>query len=336
MVNLDGARGEGGGQILRTALGLSVATGRPFHIHHIRAGRARPGLLRQHLTAVRAAATIGRAEVSGDELGSTALTFTPRGFIGGEHTFAVGTAGSAMLVLQAILPALLVGDTSTHLTLEGGTHNPAAPPFDFVARTFLPVLAAMGARVEAHLQRPGFFPAGGGRLTVTVDPAPLRPLELLERGEPRRLHARVLLSALSERIAHRELNVLRQGLALGREDLVVEDVPRPVGPGNVVFVDAEYERHTEVFAGFGERGRTGEEVAEEVLADVRRWRDVGAPVGDHLADQLVIPVALAGGRYRTGPLSSHTSTNLETVRAFVPHAPTAVANGDGTWTIGRG
>src|SRR5262245_2007058 len=160
-ITIDGSAGEGGGQILRTALALSLVTARPFRIERIRAGRPKPGLLRQHLTAVQAAAKVGAARISGAEVGSLELTFEPTGLRGGAYDFAVGTAGSATLVLQTLLPALLRAREPSQLTIEGGTHNPYAPPFDFLARTFLPVLRRMGAAIEARLEAPGFYPAGG-------------------------------------------------------------------------------------------------------------------------------------------------------------------------------
>jgi len=147
---------------LRTSLALALVTGKGFRMDGIRAGRSRPGLLRQHLTAVRAAAEISGATVRGDEPGSKALSFEPGAVRGGAYRFAVGTAGSATLVLQTVLPALLLAEEASTLTLEGGTHNPAAPPFDFLARTFLPQLAKMGARVEATLERHGFIPRVAG------------------------------------------------------------------------------------------------------------------------------------------------------------------------------
>src|SRR6185369_8211050 len=171
MIALDGSQGEGGGQILRSALALSLVTGTPFRIDNIRARRARPGLMRQHLTAVEAAAAVGAARTSGAALGSRSLTFAPTTVKAGEHTFSVGTAGSATLVLQTVLPSLLTADRPSSLVLEGGTHNPSSPPFDFLAKAFLPIVAGMGAQVEATLERPGFYPAGGGRFRVTVAPA---------------------------------------------------------------------------------------------------------------------------------------------------------------------
>jgi RNA 3'-terminal phosphate cyclase (ATP) len=157
MLTIDGSLGKGGGQILRTALALATVTGKPFRIEKIRAGRPKPGLLRQHLTAVKAAATISDAIVTGAELGSGALTFTPGHLRAGEFAFAVGTAGSATLVLQTILPALLTAPAPSTLVLEGGTHNPAAPPFDFLVKSFLPLINRMGPTVTAELERPGFI-----------------------------------------------------------------------------------------------------------------------------------------------------------------------------------
>ncbi len=327
-IDIDGAAGEGGGQVLRTALGLSVATGKSFRIEGIRAGRARPGLLRQHLTCVRAAAAVGAAEVTGDTLGSTQLAFRPTRIVAGEHTAAVGSAGSAMLVIQAVLPALLVADGPSRLVVEGGTHNPSAPPYDFVAKVFVPLLARMGARVGITLERHGFYPAGGGRVVVEVDPAPLHPIELLERGEVRRIEARALVSAISPGIGHRELKVLRDTFALDRDQLVVEEVPDPRGPGNAVLLEVRCDGVTELFCGFGERHVSAEVVATRVAHEARAWLDGGAPVGEHLADQLLIPMALAGGgAFRTRWLSSHTTTNIEGVRRFVPIQIEATENG---------
>src|SRR5271166_6297783 len=161
-VILDGSIGEGGGQILRTALSLSIVTGKPFFIEKIRAGRERPGLLRQHLTAVLAAAEVGGAEVQGASLGSTELTFSPGAIRAGEYRFSVGTAGSGTLVFQTVLPALMLTAEPSRIVIEGGTHNTAAPPFDFLARTFVPLLERMGPKVVLEFESYGFYPEGGG------------------------------------------------------------------------------------------------------------------------------------------------------------------------------
>src|SRR5579883_1362869 len=184
MIRIDGAYGEGGGQMLRSALSLSLVTGKPFSIENIRAKRERPGLLRQHLTAVLAAAEVGGAEITGANLGSTSLTFSPGRVKAGDYRFAVGTAGSATLVLQTVLPALMLAEGASHVSIEGGTHNTAAPPFDFLDRSFLPLIGRMGPQIRLELDRYGFYPAGGGCIRATIEPTrQLAPLDLQMRGE---------------------------------------------------------------------------------------------------------------------------------------------------------
>ena len=205
MLTIDGSQGEGGGQVLRSALALSLVTGRPFAIENIRAGRKKPGLLRQHLTAVLAAAEVGRAEVEGATMGSRHLVFRPSGVRSGNYAFRVGTAGSATLVLQTVLPALLLAEGESNLTLEGGTHNPFAPPVDFLVNAYLPLVNRLGPRVEVRLIRPGFYPAGGGEFTVRVQPArQLGRLALVDRGQIVARRVRVLLGHLPRHIAERE------------------------------------------------------------------------------------------------------------------------------------
>lgn len=318
-IEIDGSEGEGGGQILRSALTLSLVTGRPFRLHRIRARRVKPGLLRQHLTAVRAATTIGAAEVSGDELASTELLFTPGTVSHGDYTFAVGSAGSVTLVLQTVLWPLLLRPGRSRLTFEGGTHNPMAPPFEFIAEVFLPLLRRMGARVEAHLIRHGFYPAGGGCFTVIIDGGhPLQALEVLERGQLMRRKARALLSHLPKSIGDRELRVVRNELGLERDEVRVVDIDS-AGPGNALMVWIEAEHGTELFCAFGERRVSAEQVAARVVSEVRAHLEADAPVGPHLADQLLIPLALVGrGGYRSYALTQHTLTNMEILGRFLP------------------
>ena len=317
-VTIDGSEGEGGGQLLRTALTLSLVTGEPFRIERIRAGRKKPGLLRQHLTAIRAAAEIGRARVSGSELGSQTVTFEPSEIRAGNYELAVGTAGSATLVFQTLLPALLCAREPSRLTVEGGTHNPHAPPFDFLAKTFLPVLRRMGVSVDVRLERHGFYPAGGGRMTVGIEPCPvLRPLPLLDRG-PVRVHARALVASLAESIGKREMSVVRERLGLDRPLCRVETVDTSIGPGNVLMIVAEGESVTEVVTGFGIKGVSAEEVAAEACDEAERYLRSDVPVGIHLADQLLVPMALAGsGSFRTLPPTAHTVTNAAVVQGFL-------------------
>jgi len=324
MITIDGSQGEGGGQILRTSLALSLVTGRPFRIENIRAGRAKPGLLRQHLTAAHAAAQVGDAEIQGDVLGSKALTFEPRRIKTGSFHFAVGTAGSATLVLQTILPALILAPGPSQLKLselklEGGTHNPYAPPFDFLAKAFIPLLKRMGPVVETRLDRYGFYPAGGGCFTASIRPVPaLTPIELVERGAISRRFARAVHALLPGHVAERELRVVKEKLALKDEQMRAEAVQNSSGPGNVLMVELEAENVTEVFTGFGEKGVASEAVASHVVDDVRRYLAAGVPVGRYLADQLLIPMALAGeGRFQTLAPTRHTVTNIAVISEFL-------------------
>jgi RNA 3'-terminal phosphate cyclase (ATP) len=318
MLTIDGSLGEGGGQILRSALSLSLVTGKPFRIEKIRAARQRPGLMRQHLTALRAAQTIGMARVEDAEVGSRQLTFVPGGIAPGEYRFAVGTAGSAILVLQAVLPALLVANAPSTLILEGGTHNMQAPPYDFLELAFMPVVNRMGPRVEVELLRHGFYPAGGGRISVSVEPAgKLMPFELVERGAIQAGSVRALVANLPAHIGEREVRAVTEGLDWRQEQGIVRDVPSD-GPGNAVVVEIRSEHITEVFTGFGIKGVRAELVAEGVMGDVRRYLDADVPVGPHLADQLVLLLALAGGgRYRTMLPTAHTLTNMAVVMRFL-------------------
>lgn len=308
--------------MLRTALTLALVTGTPFRMERIRAGRPKPGLLRQHLTAVNAAAAVGSAEVEGAALGSEAIVFRPGPIKTGVYQFAVGTAGSTGLVLQTVLPPLLTADGPSTLTLQGGTHNPFAPPFDFLARAFLPLVARMGPQVEATLDRPGFYPAGGGQVTVRIRPVPkLAALTLLQRGETTRRRARAVVANLSERIAHRELRIVKEKLGWQPDELEAVALDASTGargPGNALMLEIESQHVTEVFTGFGQVGVRAEAVAEQAIHDVRGYLAAQVPVGEYLADQLLIPLALAGGgAFRTVPLTRHSTTNADVIGRFL-------------------
>jgi len=335
MLTIDGSMGEGGGQVLRSSLGLSLVTGRPFRIEGIRAGRRKSGLLAQHLAAVRAAAEIADADVMGAAPRSRDLTFVPGAVRPGRYEFSVGTAGSATLVLQAVLPALVTASGPSSLRVEGGTHNPWAPPFDFLEKTFLPLLAEMGPTIRARLERPGFFPAGGGILRVEVEPVSrLSPVRIEERGEIRHRRGRVLLARLPGHIAEREVGVLAERLGWPEDRFTVDEAPGSRGPGNVVMVEMGDRRLTEVFTGFGSRGVPAERVAGAAAGEALRWLESGAPVGVHLADQIMLPFALAGGgSFRTLPLSEHAKTNLEVIRRFLRLKVAIETERDGTCRV---
>ena len=320
LLTIDGGAGEGGGQILRTSLALSLVTGKPFRIVNIRAGRTKPGLLRQHLTAVQAASEIGDAVTSGAEIGASELVFRPEGVRAGEYRFAVGTAGSTTLVLQTVLPALMLAGAPSRLTLEGGTHNPFAPPWDFLARAFLPQLARMGLRVEAALVRPGFFPAGGGQILVEIAAAgELRPLELRERGDDRGRRVVAHVAALPVKIAERAFAQIAKRMGWPRTVCEIVEHPGERGPGFALAAEICSEHVTEVFCGFGQKGVTSERVADAVIDRLRHYLAGTVPVGEHLADQLMLPMALArGGAFRTAGLTPHAETNRAVIEQFLP------------------
>lgn len=319
-VRVDGAAGEGGGQILRNALALSLATGRSFTIEGIRAGRASPGLLRQHLACVRAATEIGRAAVEGDVLGSRSVSFAPAGVHAGDYSFAVGSAGSALLVLQAVLLPLLTASGSSRVTLEGGTHNPNAPTFEHFDRALLSVLRRMGARVTVALERRGYLPAGGGRVVAQIEGvAALSPLTLLERGDVLTRRVLAMSACLPDHIVEREAEEVRSRLDVEETDVTLIRESDAPGPGNAVVIEMESAAATEVVSSIGRQGRKAESVARDAASQAKRYLGAGVPIGLHLADQLVVPFALAGGgAFRTLPLSAHTLTAIETARLFLP------------------
>lgn len=332
MLEIDGSMGEGGGQVLRTSLALAAVTGMPFRIHSIRARRSRPGLARQHLASVQAVAEVCGARVEGAALRSTTLTFRPGPISPGHFHFSTGGAGSATLVLQALLPALLQTAGSWRVVVEGGTHTPSAPPFEFVAWTLLPLLRRMGAHVEVDLHRPGFYPQGGGRLEVRVEPGALRPLALAERGRILARRGRAYVSSLPVHIAERELATMAAHLSLDERALETVDVPDPVGPGNALVVAVQSAEVTEVFSGIGRRGVPAERVAEEVVDEVRQYEEAHVPVGPHLADQLLVPLALAGGgTFRTMGLTTHARTVAALIPRFLDSTTDFRAHPKGGW-----
>lgn len=332
---VDGSIGEGGGQILRAALALSMSLGRPFRIKNIRAGRPSPGLKRQHLACVRAARELCGATVTGDEIGSCELSFAPGTLRPGDYQFAIGGGGSTVLLLQAILPPLLAADGPSSVTVTGGTHVPSAPPFEFMALTLFPWLETLGPHLAANMLRPGYMQIGGGTVTVSVEP--VRELsvrngftERVERGSPAgsasiQADAFIYAHNLPDNIAERERTVLLSPdfAALGLADASVRVVDdrngeqRPEGMGNAVLVNLHHEQGVTVFGEIGWRGRSAESVAGHAARRALKFRNGNAPVERHLADQLIVPLALAGGgTFITETLTPHSRACLEVVTLF--------------------
>lgn len=333
---IDGSRGEGGGQILRTSLSLAAVTGLAVDVTGIRAGRKKPGLLRQHLTCVRAIAEITGAAVRGDELGSRELHLAPGPVRAGYYRFAVGSAGSAALVFQTVLWPLLLADGRSRVVFEGGTHNPMSPPFHFLERAFVPLLRRFGAAVDLRLDRYGFYPRGGGSFTADIEPCDaLAAVDVPDGGVVRDRRAVAVVANLPRHIAERELAVIRE--RIGTTDSEIVDPGDPRATGNVVMIELEGDHVTEVVTGFGQRGVRAEAVAGGACDEAAAYLAHAAPVGEHLADQLIIPMALAGaGRFRTGPLSLHTRTNIDVVGEFVDTAIAVDERDDRTVVVSAG
>jgi RNA 3'-terminal phosphate cyclase (ATP) len=279
-IELDGSQGEGGGQILRTSLALSMVTGQPMAIEKIRAGRAKPGLMRQHLACVNAAAEISGAEVGGAELGSQSLRFVPGTVRAGDYRFAIASAGSCMLVLQTVLPPLLLAGTASRVHLSGGTHNPMAPPFHFLERAFAPLVRRLGADLHLTLRRCGFYPAGGGEVEAEIVPAAgvLQPFDLMARGDAHAGYAECLAPGLPRHVSTRELDTLGGAMGWSGEQLRHGNARQNEGPGNALLATLAYDHVTEVFTAFGEKSLSAEQVAHGLVKELRAFQKSEAAV----------------------------------------------------------
>jgi RNA 3'-terminal phosphate cyclase (ATP) len=336
MIEIDGSFGEGGGQILRSSLALSIITATPVRIYNVRANRKKPGLLPQHLTAVNAAVEISNAEIKGAKLGSRELTFNPGKVAAGDYNFDIGTAGSTTLVFQTVLPPLMLAGSNSSIRLSGGTHNPMAPPFEFLETTFIPLLNQMGVKIDTKLERYGFYPKGGGVLRFKIAAAEsgkLTALHLDERGPVTEIEARSLVVNLPETIAERELATIEDILGkLSSKKVIASD--NSIGQGNVAFIHARSQQVTETFTRIGERGVRAETVAGDAATEARHYLDSSASVGEHLADQLLIPMALCGeGSFLTTVPSLHTTTNISIIERFLDLKINSTEQTGGLWKI---
>ena len=340
MIEIDGSQGEGGGQILRTALSLSCITGKGFRISNIRKSRAKPGLMRQHLVAVQAAARIASAEVAGDQLGSAQLSFVPRGVTAGQYAFDIGTAGSTPLVLQTIIPALMVGGASSRLSLIGGTHVPFSPSWHYLAEVFAPIITRLGANLDLTLESCGFYPKGGGRVRCRVEPVrQLAALTAENRGRLLRITGCSAVGNLPPSIAERQASAARNRLesAIGKDvpiEIEIQEV-RVYGQGTFIFIKGEYEHVVAGFTALGARGKPAERVGEEAADEFLTHHRTGMPVDPHLADQLIIYLAQAQGRsvFATSRISSHLETNLMVTGYFLDIGIQLDGERDGPGTV---
>jgi RNA 3'-terminal phosphate cyclase (ATP) len=320
-LELDGSFGEGGGQVLRTSLALSLLTGKSFRLVNIRAGRAKPGLQPQHLTSVRAAAEVGQAQVRGAAIGSSTLLFEPGSVAAGSYRFDIGTAGATGLVLQTMaLPLALRGGATSQVTLIGGTHVNASPCFHFLDTTWRRYLELLGVRLALRMARPGFYPRGGGQVEATIQPCSrLRGLHVRERG-PIRLSGFSAVAGLPEHIARRQAR--RAVYRLEQHDLqvTIREETWEGGPGSVLAVIVQTTPVPVLFFGLGARGKPAERVADECVDQVLAYVAAApAAVDAHSADQLVLPLALAEGpsEYTVAEVTKHLTTNIAVIRRFI-------------------
>jgi len=322
LVRLDGSEGEGGGQILRTALALSVITRRPFEISNIRAARKKPGLRPQHLACVKAAAKIAAAEVQGAAIGSRTLRFVPSGLRPGKYRFEIGTAGSTALLLHTLyLPLALAGSRSV-LSLGGGTHVPFSPSFHYLRDQWAVFMRRLGIEVELALERAGYYPVGGGEVRAKVLPAgPIRGLRLLERGELERVEGISGVSGLPRSIAQRQgdqaLRRLEEaGLTAGIE---IREFPSRGKGTFLVLVATHSGGGRACYCALGARGKPAERVADEACDALLAFLETAGAVDEHLADQLLLPLALASepSEFAVPRVTGHLVTNARVIERFV-------------------
>lgn len=315
-IQIDGSQGEGGGQILRTALSLSMLTGIPFELVNIRAGRKKPGLMRQHLVCVQASQRISNAIVQGAELHSQKLYFQPQQVQAGKYDFQIGSAGSTILVLQTLLPVLMMQNEASQITIHGGTHNPMAPTADFIEHCFLPTIQQIGIQVDFECKQAGFFPIGAGQISVTIHPwVEKQKFSVLNKGKLLEINAFAAALNIQPNIADRELEVLNNKLSLTqRKRLNFQGISQ----GNTAFVVLNYEHHQQVFSALGEMKKSAEKVAHDLAEDVQSYLAIDAVVDEYLADQLLLPLALGqGGEFTAQVINEHTKTQADIIQKFL-------------------
>lgn len=320
-VFIDGTTGEGGGQILRTSLALSCITERNFHIYNIRASRRNPGLAKQHLSCIQAACQICNGKSEGATRGSKVLDFQPGPMKSGNFYFNISSAGSTILVIQALLPALFLADKPSTVTVTGGTHNPLAPPSDFFCESFLPAIATGGFQGNCQLMKYGFFPAGGGKIIFNGQPWKKQPGRIINLCQPIRqfqINARIYTAKLPAHIAQRQRRLLLQS-KLNIRNIQYIDVADSDGPGNCVMIRICSSSQVIIFTSFGMRGKPSQKVISEVVNLAQDFLVSGAAIDRFLADQLLIYMAISkAGSYTTNGLSSHLLTNMEIIKKFLP------------------
>jgi RNA 3'-terminal phosphate cyclase (ATP) len=327
LIEIDGSQGEGGGQVLRSALTLSAITGKGVHIKNIRARRSTPGLMAQHLKSVDAAAALSKASVDGAAMNSTWLTFQPADLRSGRYRFEIGTAGAATLVLQTILVPLSFATSSSSVIISGGTHVPWSPNYHYLSLHWLPILRQIGFDAQVELDKAGFYPQGGGRINTTIRPArTVSPLVLTQRGKLLRIHGISAVANLPLSVAERQKRqtILRlQKLPeLGSSPdlkIQIEQLQSPT-KGTILLLLADFESGRCCYFGLGAMGKPAERVADEAIDALLAFLATDGAIDQYLADQLLIPLSFANGlsELRTSRITDHLLTNAAVLRSFLP------------------
>ena len=326
-IQIDGSMGEGGGQILRTALSLSMITGKPFEIHHIRANRRKPGLRPQHLTAINIAKKISQADTMGVYLDSTSVTFVPKTIRSGTYSVDIGTAGSASLVLQTILVPLGMANSASSVAVTGGTHVPWSPSFEYLKSIWSPFMKEIGYDFLLSLESSGFYPQGGGKITAVIRPNTIiKPLQKIQRGNLLTVTGISSIANLDESIASRQkitaLKILyEKDLGIDNKKIKIKSTHLPSRfKGTELFLKAEYENGLGGFSSLGQKGKPAEKVAEESVNSFLKFHKEGGAVDKYMADQLLLPLSLIKGnsQFSTGKISNHFQTNREIIIKFLP------------------
>ena len=322
IIKIDGSFGEGGGQILRSALALSTMTKRPFEMFNIRAGRKKPGLAPQHLQCVRAMVSVCNGDVSGAHIGSLNLKFYPGAVSNGDYSFNIGTAGSVSLVMQTIfLPLSFYCGVST-VTIKGGTHVPFSPCFHYIKEQWLFFMNRMGFNADVKMVRAGFFPKGGGEINVFFkDAGKVDPLILINRGELVGIRGISAVGNLEMDIAKRQK---RQGVKR-LSDMGIDIMPEisiismpAIGKGTIFMLICEFTNSRCCYFGLGAIGKPAEKVADEACDGLRDFLESGGAIDEHLADQVILPLSFADGmsRFTTSKITRHLLTNAEIIKMF--------------------
>jgi RNA 3'-phosphate cyclase len=320
MIEIDCSYGEGGGQIIRTSVALSALTGKSVRLYNIRAKRENPGLHAQHLTGVKAVAEICNAKVSGLELHSKEIVFEPGKISGGKYEWDIGTAGSVTLVLQALMPAMVFSKKEFSINIIGGTNVRMSPPVEYFQHIFCDYLAKIGAKIKLEIKQHGFYPKGGGRITVRIEQSELHELEILKRGNFIKTDVWSIASSDLKKanVAERQVKGFKHEFGETVYDRIHEDYVETLSSGTSIHAHVHFENCKIGTEALGERGKPAEEVGKECAQRLKKEIGYDSTLDTHMLDQILPYIAMLGGKFRFGEFTSHAETNIWVIEKFLP------------------